>query len=57
MLESFFLKKSRSHSLQLCQNRLQHRRFPVNIAKFLKTATFIEEHLQLLLFGLKEYEY
>ena len=32
--------------LQLSKKRLQHRCFPVNIAKFLKTALFIE-HLFL----------
>ena len=38
------------------KKRLQHRCFPVTIAIFLRTGSFTE-HLQLLLFSLKEYDY
>ena len=40
------------HLCQACnfiKNRLQHRCFPANILKFLKTAVFIEHHRWLLL--------
>ena len=41
----------------LLKKRLQRRCSPVNIAKFLGTASFIKEHLQWLLLDLREYDY
>ena len=42
---SLFLKNLQAEGLQLCKKRLQHRCFPVNFVKFLKTH-FLTEHLQ-----------
>ena len=50
VLESRFNKVADLKACHFIKKRLQHRCFPVNIAKILKTAFFIE-HLWWLLLG------
>ena len=45
VLESLFNKHAGLQACNFIKNRLQHRCFPVDIAKFLRT-TYFEEHLQ-----------
>ena len=40
MLESLFNKVAGLKACKFIKNRLQHRRFPVNIAKFLRTISY-----------------
>ena len=49
MLESFFKKAAGLEVRKSFKRRLQHRCFPVNIAKFLKTAFSIKQLWWLLL--------
>ena len=49
VLESLFNKVPGLQACNFIKKRLQQRCFPVNIAKFLRTASFIE-HLRLLLY-------
>ena len=51
MLESLFDKVAGLKVCNFIKKRLQHRCFPVNIAKFLRTVFFIEHHWWLLLFS------
>ena len=53
VLEFFFNKVASLNAYSFIKKRLQHRCFPVNIAKLLITASFIE-HLRWLLWDLKE---
>ena len=50
MLESLFNKVASLNACSFIKKRLLHRCFPVNIAKFLITAVFIERHWGLLLY-------
>ena len=50
-MESRFDKVATLKSCNFIKKRLQHRCFPVNIAKFLRTVFFIEHHWWLLLFS------
>ena len=52
MLESLFNNIVGLKACNFIKKRLQHRCFPLNIAKFLKTAFFIEHLYWLLLFML-----
>ena len=52
----FFNKFASLNACNFFKKRLQHRCFAVNIAKFLRTASFIE-HLRWLLSDLKKYDY
>ena len=56
MLESFLNNVSGLQACKFINKRLQHRRFPVNIAKFLKT-TFLKEHLWGLLLYFGQFKY
>ena len=49
MLESLFNKVANLKACSFIKKRLQHRCFPVNIAKFLRIAFFIEHFRRLLL--------
>ena len=52
----FFNKAARLKICNFIKKRLKHRCFPVNIAKFLRTFSFIE-HLRWLLSDLRKYDY
>ena len=51
-LESLFNKAASLKACNFIQKKLEHRCFPVNIAKYLRTA-FFTEHLQWLLYSLR----
>ena len=53
VLESLFSKLA---GLKACKKRLQHNCFPVNIAKFLRTTSFIEQLWWLLLNNYLQYQ-
>ena len=50
VLESLFNKVARLKAWNFIKKRLSHRCLPVNIAKFLIAAVFIERHWRLLLY-------
>ena len=54
MLESLFKKVAGFEARKSIKRRLQHRRFPVNIAKFLGTV-FSIEHIWWLLLELRHF--
>ena len=54
MLESLFNKLADPQGCNFIKKRLQHRCFPLNIAKFLRTAFFIEDLWWLLLHNIAE---
>ena len=57
MLESLFNKVAGLQACNYFKKRLEHRCFPLNIAKFLRTALFIE-HLQwLILYNRKPFSF
>ena len=56
MLESFLNNVSGLQARKFINKRIQHRRFPVNIAKFLKTS-FLKEHLWGLLLYFGQFKY